>query len=97
MQTACEIDGTPVTTANVRDMLVAAMAKPGGLRCSLTGRPVALEEVTLDHIMPASLGGPDTMENLQIVTAQANTAKGTLTQDEFVSLCIDVARHHGAI
>lgn len=97
LPTASDIEGTPVTTATVRDLLVSEMAKPGGMRCALSGRPVALEEVTLDHVVPSCLGGRDVIENLQVVTAQANTAKGTLSMDEFVELCCDVARHVGGL
>jgi 5-methylcytosine-specific restriction endonuclease McrA len=63
-------------------------------RCALTGRPLTPELATLDHIMPLSKGGLNTMENAQIVHKDANQAKGTMTLHEFVGMCREVVRFH---
>lgn len=66
--------------------------------CSLTGRPINLEDTRsweLDHIIPASKGGPDTLENCQITCREVNFAKGNLSMEEFISLCKDVLTHNG--
>lgn len=66
--------------------------------CNLTGRSIILENTKsweLDHIIPASKGGPDTLDNCQITCREANFAKGDLTMDEFISLCKDVLTHNG--
>lgn len=68
--------------------------------CSLTGRPIKLEDTKsweLDHIVPASKGGSDGLDNCQITRKEANFAKGNLSMDEFIDLCKDVLIHHGYI
>lgn len=39
----------------------------------------ATEDLTLDHIHPWSYGGPDTVENLQVLCRSCNSAKGDKT------------------
>lgn len=66
--------------------------------CYLTGRKIDLNkpsEYNLDHITPASRGGDNSLENLGVVTAEANMAKNNMTNEEFIELCKDVLKHHG--
>jgi hypothetical protein len=44
-----------------------------GYRCCLCG---ADEELSLDHIYPWSLGGPDTEDNLRVLCRSCNSSKG---------------------
>lgn len=62
-------------------------------RCALSGRKLTPETASLDHVVPLSRGGKHDISNLQVLEHHVNTAKGTLTVDEFISLCEDVARH----
>lgn len=39
-------------------------------------RCAAIEDLTLDHIHPWSLGGPDTADNLQVLCRSCNSSKG---------------------
>ena len=43
------------------------------------------EEYQYDHIIPRSRGGENTLENLQIISKEANQAKGDMTHEEFVN------------
>jgi 5-methylcytosine-specific restriction endonuclease McrA len=43
------------------------------------------EEYQYDHIIPRSRGGKNTLENLQIISKEANQAKGDMTHEEFVN------------
>ena len=77
-------------------LMEAAGCREGRLRCALTGRVLTPETVSLDHIVPLSKGGVSTTDNIQFVTHEANQAKSTLSQEEFIKLCRDVVKTHGA-
>lgn len=61
-----------------------------GYKCALTGRTLTPETAFVDHVTPVSSGGSNAIENLQVVHADVNEAKGTMTQEEFIQLCRDV-------
>jgi 5-methylcytosine-specific restriction endonuclease McrA len=56
-------------------------------RCALTGIPLSPDTAALDHIVPISRGGKHAMENVQVILANVNQAKGTMSQDEFLEMC----------
>jgi 5-methylcytosine-specific restriction endonuclease McrA len=45
------------------------------LRCGVT------EELSVDHVYPLSLGGPNTLHNLQVLCATCNSLKGDAIVD----------------
>jgi len=58
--------------------------------CYLTGQKVFFNEAesfTLDHIVPRSRGGNNTMDNLGVTIPDANQMKGDLLLNEFLNLC----------
>jgi len=55
--------------AHLRD----AVMERDGHACVLCG---ATEDLTLDHIRPWSLGGPDTYSNLRVLCRSCNSSKG---------------------
>jgi 5-methylcytosine-specific restriction endonuclease McrA len=60
------------------------------VRCYLTGQLIDLTETKewhMDHIIPVSRGGPNTLENCAPATRVANQAKGNLLVEEFYELC----------
>ena len=66
--------------------------------CALTGRPIDFykpETYEYDHIQPISRGGDNTISNLQLLCPEANQAKGSLTDQEFIELCKEVVIHAG--
>lgn len=63
-------------------------------RCLLTGEELTPVNISADHMVPVSRGGAHALENIALVTLEANAAKGTLTPEEFVSLCRKVVEHH---
>ena len=68
--------------------------------CAITGVPIDLskpETYSLDHIMPRSRGGENSLDNCQIVTRQVNMAKSDLTTEEFVLLCKQVVEQNIAL
>lgn len=61
--------------------------------CGLTGRQLDIVTAELDHIVPRSRNGTDELENLRLVAPEANSAKGGMTDAEFVALCRDVLKN----
>ena len=67
------------------------------VQCYLTGDMIDLttDDFAFDHIIPISRGGDCSLNNLAITTYVANQAKSSMTEDEFVELCLKVVKHHG--
>lgn len=68
--------------------------------CYLTGDIIDLNDpksYSFDHIIPVAKGGTNELHNLGLTTRDANMAKSDLTLEEFVDLCVKVAKHHGRI
>lgn len=66
--------------------------------CYLTGRSVDIKNPStyhFDHIEPRSRGGSNDLDNLGIVTPEANYAKRDLPLEDFLELCVDVVTHWG--
>lgn len=62
-------------------------------KCYLTGRNINLEKsstYSLDHIIPVSKGGDNSLKNCGLCCREANMAKSDMTLDEFYKLCEDV-------
>ena len=65
--------------------------------CSLTGKRIDLmkpKTYQLDHIVPRSKGGENTLNNCQLVLKEVNLAKHTLSSEEFVKLCREVVDYN---
>jgi len=69
------------------------LLKTQGFRCALTGIELTPQTARLDHIVPVSKGGTDIIENLQWLHIDANTAKATMAQDQFIAMCRKVAAY----
>lgn len=77
------------TTASQKQLM--QQLEEQGYRCSLTGIKLTPETARLDHKHPVAEGGEHAIENLHWVTDDVNKAKGTMSVDAFVSMCISVA------
>lgn len=65
-------------------------------KCELTGKPIDLSKTRsyhLDHKIPKSRGGDNSLENCQLLSREANQAKHNLTNEEFIALCKTVVEH----
>ncbi|RKI87876.1 HNH endonuclease [Parablautia intestinalis] len=63
--------------------------KSGG-RCELCGQRLLLENMTLDHIVPLSMGGGESMENLQAACYACNQFKSNILPDDFMDRIIKI-------
>lgn len=64
--------------------------------CYLTGRKIDLlksRTYELDHIIPTSRGGDNSLDNCGLACREANQAKSDLTPEEFLELCQDVVNY----
>jgi hypothetical protein len=53
------------------------MLKDQGNRCAISGAPLFIgDDIEVDHDMPLSIGGVDSIENLQITHKDSNRRKG---------------------
>lgn len=65
--------------------------------CYLTGRKLDIskpETYSLDHFVPASKGGKNTLDNLRLVCREANSAKHDMLYEEFIQLCREVVQRY---
>ena len=66
--------------------------------CYLSGESINLYEsksYNIDHIIPASKGGENTLENAGLISASINKMKSDNTVDEFLKKCIQVLEYNG--
>lgn len=82
-------------TTSLTPKQIRAMVESQGYTCALSGVPLTPAIAVLDHIIPLSRGGLHTIDNAQVIADYINKAKGTMTQDEFIAMCVAVARHNG--
>lgn len=59
-------------------------------RCELCGHSLVFKEMTLDHVIPISMGGEDGMENLQAACLACNQFKKNILPDEFMERITDI-------
>lgn len=58
----------------------------GNFSCYYSGEELTLDTLTVDHKTPITRGGTNEMSNLCFCSSHMNTSKGTMTEEEFVSL-----------
>lgn len=71
--------------------MIMDLIEKQNFRCALSNRILTPETASLDHIVPISRGGDHDLSNLWVIEHLINSAKGTMTVDEFVAMCRDVA------
>lgn len=61
-----------------------------GGRCELCGRKILLDDMTLDHVNPLSMGGEDDVENLSCTCYPCNLFKGNILPSDFMERITDI-------
>lgn len=85
-------DNKPMFT--VEDLLNKIGSNP---TCYLTGLPIDLNDsksYQLDHKIPKSRGGDNSLENCGLVSKRANMSKSDMTYEEYIELCKLVISNH---
>ena len=62
-------------------------------KCYYSGQTLTLENVSCDHLQPLTRGGKHVPSNVVLCTKQVNQMKGTMTESEFVSLCLEIGSY----
>lgn len=70
-----------------------AMLAEQNYKCALTGRELSPQTAALDHKVPLSSGGDNTLANVQVVHKDANQAKSAMSHDAFIAICREVVRY----
>lgn len=67
-------------------------------RCYLTGRKIDINnssDYSLDHIIPVSKGGDNSLDNCGLTCKRANQAKTDMTPTELLDFCKEVLEYNG--
>lgn len=59
-------------------------------RCQICGRKIPFEELSIDHVIPLSLGGEDAIDNLQSTDCVCNKLKNNIPQEIFLDRITDI-------
>jgi 5-methylcytosine-specific restriction endonuclease McrA len=70
------------------------LTKKQGIRCTISGERLTVDNISLDHIIPVSKGGTNALDNLRLVTRAVNTAKHTMSDDEFFLFCQNIVNRN---
>lgn len=67
--------------------------------CYLSGQEIDLNkgEYELDHIIPVSKNGANSLENLGVLHTIVNRMKSDLTPDELIEWCIKILTYNGYV
>ena len=84
----------PAIVSKVNRAALEQLIRKQRYRCALTNRKLTPQTVSLDHVVPLSRTGRDghRLDNVQLVTSEANRAKGAMDAEDFLQLCRDVVR-----
>mgnify|MGYP002623078043 CR=1 FL=1 len=86
-----------VRKADNRRRLVRAIAeRDGGMRCGYCGRELTVEESTLEHVLPLSKGGVDSMDNLILSCRRCNLLCGDYPIAKKLQLMRTIMEKYGA-
>ena len=80
-----------ITKEITEEWLIDKYKEQSGV-CALSGRPLEVMSFHIDHIVAKKSGGSDGLENLRLLSPEANMAKSGLSDGELIDLCRDILR-----
>lgn len=63
-------------SATIGPIDIEAIKVRDRMRCAICGKKVAEKELSFDHTIPLSLGGPHSQENLRVAHRRCNSRRG---------------------
>lgn len=87
--------GNTMSNITLEDVLNKIGNEP---KCYLTGLPIDLDSpktYSLDHKIPISQGGDNSINNLELCSKQINQCKSNLTPEQFIEVCKKVLEYQG--
>lgn len=76
---ACNFDRVPKRRPK---LTLLNVAKRDGYRCQYTGKILTRDRMSLDHVVPRSRGGRDSLDNVVLADKEVNNRKGDKTPQE---------------
>jgi 5-methylcytosine-specific restriction endonuclease McrA len=76
-----------------KDTRLAVYQKDNGI-CQICGRPVSVEDFTVDHIVPLNRGGINDISNYRCVCKRCNLWKSDSLDEEMVRMLEDVGSNY---
>ena len=67
-----------------------SIAKKQRCKCALSGISLINYNVSVDHVIPISRGGTNTISNIRLVDNRINKMRNVMTDTEFINLCLQV-------
>ena len=77
-------------TSEITGLDIWRLAKKQKMVCPLTGRRLSNDNVSADHIAHLVNGGHSGINNLRLVVKEANLARHTMSDADFLAMCQDV-------
>ena len=71
---------TRYISTEYREVIIDALVKRDGFTCGRCGKSLEGSKIELDHIIAVCLGGPNTLENLQLAHPACNRRAGIETR-----------------
>jgi CRISPR/Cas system Type II protein with McrA/HNH and RuvC-like nuclease domain len=87
----------PELKFNIDDFLLKIGNEP---KCYLSGELIDLYDTKsycIDHIIPSTKGGENTLENAGLVSSTVNKMKSDIFIDELIENCVKILEHNGYI
>lgn len=88
-----ELESVPTVRRNISPSKRARIFSRDGKICAICGKPLNIDDFTVDHIKPLSKGGTYNDDNLRAAHERCNKMKDNMMDNEFFELTNDIASY----